>query len=72
MIICELLLGVFITVFVFLLSVLYASLILYPQYLQMKWPLLDVPGSAGLKDSRSPTPGHLVSTNYRLNTLIMT
>ncbi|TWW61185.1 Transcription factor 7-like 1-A HMG box transcription factor 3-A [Takifugu flavidus] len=30
-----------------------------PQYLQMKWPLLDVPGSAGLKDSRSPTPGHL-------------
>lgn len=32
-----------------------------PQYLQMKWPLLDVPGSAGLKDSRSPTPGHLVS-----------
>ncbi|XP_022053431.1 transcription factor 7-like 1-B isoform X3 [Amphiprion ocellaris] len=28
-------------------------------YLQMKWPLLDVPGSAGLKDSRSPTPGHL-------------
>lgn len=33
----------------------------HPQYLQMKWPLLDVPGSAGLKDSRSPTPGHLVS-----------
>ncbi|KAG7243864.1 hypothetical protein INR49_006018 [Caranx melampygus] len=29
------------------------------QYLQMKWPLLDVPGSAALKDSRSPTPGHL-------------
>ncbi|KAJ8285902.1 hypothetical protein GJAV_G00032300 [Gymnothorax javanicus] len=28
-------------------------------YLQMKWPLLDVPGAAGLKDSRSPTPGHL-------------
>uniref|UniRef100_A0A4W4FR80 HMG box domain-containing protein n=1 Tax=Electrophorus electricus TaxID=8005 RepID=A0A4W4FR80_ELEEL len=28
-------------------------------YLQMKWPLLDVPGSAALKDSRSPTPGHL-------------
>uniref|UniRef100_A0A3B3U279 Transcription factor 7 like 1 n=1 Tax=Poecilia latipinna TaxID=48699 RepID=A0A3B3U279_9TELE len=28
-------------------------------YLQMKWPLLDVPGSAGIKDSRSPTPGHL-------------
>uniref|UniRef100_A0A4W5NA80 Transcription factor 7 like 1 n=1 Tax=Hucho hucho TaxID=62062 RepID=A0A4W5NA80_9TELE len=28
-------------------------------YLQMKWPLLDVPGAAGLKDPRSPTPGHL-------------
>ncbi|XP_012697411.1 transcription factor 7-like 1-A [Clupea harengus] len=28
-------------------------------YLQMKWPMLDVPGAAGLKDSRSPTPGHL-------------
>uniref|UniRef100_A0A3B4EES4 HMG box domain-containing protein n=1 Tax=Pygocentrus nattereri TaxID=42514 RepID=A0A3B4EES4_PYGNA len=28
-------------------------------YLQMKWPLLDVPSSAALKDSRSPTPGHL-------------
>ncbi|KAK2870854.1 hypothetical protein QQF64_001929 [Cirrhinus molitorella] len=28
-------------------------------YLQMKWPLLDVPGSAALKDSRSPTPVHL-------------
>ncbi|KAI7793512.1 transcription factor 7-like 1a [Triplophysa rosa] len=25
----------------------------------MKWPLLDVPGTAALKDSRSPTPGHL-------------
>ncbi|TRY85475.1 hypothetical protein DNTS_008586 [Danionella cerebrum] len=29
------------------------------QYLQMKWPLLDVPSPAALKDSRSPTPGHL-------------
>ncbi|XP_030623553.1 transcription factor 7-like 1-A isoform X2 [Chanos chanos] len=28
-------------------------------YLQMKWPLLDIPGSTALKDSRSPTPGHL-------------
>ncbi|XP_031426099.1 transcription factor 7-like 1-B isoform X4 [Clupea harengus] len=28
-------------------------------YLPMKWPLLDVPGTASLKDSRSPTPGHL-------------
>ncbi|XP_067251605.1 transcription factor 7-like 1-B [Chanodichthys erythropterus] len=28
-------------------------------YLQMKWPILDVPGTAALKDSRSPTPGHL-------------
>ncbi|KAG9353996.1 hypothetical protein JZ751_012120 [Albula glossodonta] len=25
----------------------------------MKWPLLDVPAAATLKDSRSPTPGHL-------------
>uniref|UniRef100_A0A672RGU9 Transcription factor 7-like 1-B n=1 Tax=Sinocyclocheilus grahami TaxID=75366 RepID=A0A672RGU9_SINGR len=30
-------------------------------YLQMKWPLLDVPGTAVLRDSRSPTPGQLVS-----------
>lgn len=37
-------------------------------YLQMKWPLLDVPGSAGLKDSRSPTPGHLVSTYTQYKT----
>uniref|UniRef100_A0A673IE57 Transcription factor 7-like 1-B n=1 Tax=Sinocyclocheilus rhinocerous TaxID=307959 RepID=A0A673IE57_9TELE len=29
-------------------------------YLQMKWPLLDVPGTAALRDSRSPTPGLLV------------
>ncbi|KAJ8388625.1 hypothetical protein AAFF_G00131900 [Aldrovandia affinis] len=28
-------------------------------YLQMKWPILDVPTAAALKDSRSPTPGHL-------------
>nr|XP_033804870.1 transcription factor 7-like 1 isoform X1 [Geotrypetes seraphini] len=28
-------------------------------YLQMKWPLLDVPTSAGLKDARSPSPAHL-------------
>uniref|UniRef100_A0A672RHA5 Transcription factor 7-like 1-B n=1 Tax=Sinocyclocheilus grahami TaxID=75366 RepID=A0A672RHA5_SINGR len=28
-------------------------------YLQMKWPLLDVPGTAVLRDSRSPTPGQL-------------
>uniref|UniRef100_H3CLA7 Transcription factor 7 like 1b n=1 Tax=Tetraodon nigroviridis TaxID=99883 RepID=H3CLA7_TETNG len=33
----------------------------HSRYLQMKWPLLDVPGSAGLKDSRTPTPGHLQS-----------
>ncbi|XP_043103534.1 transcription factor 7-like 1-B isoform X2 [Puntigrus tetrazona] len=25
----------------------------------MKWPLLDVPGTAALRDSRSPTPGQL-------------
>lgn len=31
-----------------------------PQYLQMKWPLLDVPAGATLKDSRSPSPAHLV------------
>lgn len=30
------------------------------QYLQMKWPLLDVPAGATLKDSRSPSPAHLV------------
>ncbi|KAM4635814.1 transcription factor 7-like 1-B isoform 2-T2 [Polymixia lowei] len=28
-------------------------------YLQMQWPLLDVPGTAALKDPRSPTPTHL-------------
>lgn len=28
-------------------------------YLQMKWPFLDVPGTAALRDSRSPTPGQL-------------
>jgi len=31
------------------------------QYLQMKWPLLDVPSSATVKDTRSPSPAHLVS-----------
>ncbi|KAF0885719.1 TF7L1 factor, partial [Crocuta crocuta] len=30
-----------------------------PQYLQMKWPLLDVPSSATVKDTRSPSPAHL-------------
>ncbi|KAK2512398.1 hypothetical protein Q9233_016292 [Columba guinea] len=29
------------------------------EYLQMKWPLLDVPTGATLKDSRSPSPAHL-------------
>ncbi|KAJ8779387.1 hypothetical protein J1605_012676 [Eschrichtius robustus] len=28
-------------------------------YLQMKWPLLDVPTSATVKDTRSPSPAHL-------------
>ncbi|KAM3873736.1 transcription factor 7-like 1-B [Diretmus argenteus] len=28
-------------------------------YLQMQWPLLDVPGTAALKDHRSPTPTHM-------------
>lgn len=31
------------------------------QYLQVKWPLLDVPAGATLKDARSPSPAHLVS-----------
>ncbi|KAJ8286769.1 hypothetical protein GJAV_G00043090 [Gymnothorax javanicus] len=31
-------------------------------FLPMKWPLLDIPPAAALKDSRSPTPGHLVSS----------
>uniref|UniRef100_A0A8C5J0A4 Transcription factor 7 like 1 n=1 Tax=Junco hyemalis TaxID=40217 RepID=A0A8C5J0A4_JUNHY len=30
-----------------------------PQYLQMKWPLLDVPAGATLKDRSSPSPAHL-------------
>ncbi|XP_023619294.1 transcription factor 7-like 1 [Myotis lucifugus] len=29
-------------------------------YLQMKWPLLDVPSSATVKDTRSPSPAHLL------------
>uniref|UniRef100_A0A8C5IXY0 Transcription factor 7 like 1 n=1 Tax=Junco hyemalis TaxID=40217 RepID=A0A8C5IXY0_JUNHY len=29
-------------------------------YLQMKWPLLDVPAGATLKDRSSPSPAHLV------------
>ncbi|XP_075419185.1 transcription factor 7-like 1 isoform X2 [Tenrec ecaudatus] len=28
-------------------------------YLQMKWPLLDVPTSTTIKDARSPSPAHL-------------
>uniref|UniRef100_A0A8C2NTQ5 HMG box domain-containing protein n=1 Tax=Capra hircus TaxID=9925 RepID=A0A8C2NTQ5_CAPHI len=28
-------------------------------YLQMKWPLLDVPASTTVKDARSPSPAHL-------------
>nr|XP_060643652.1 transcription factor 7-like 1 [Anolis sagrei ordinatus] len=28
-------------------------------YLQVKWPLLDVPAGATLKDTRSPSPAHL-------------
>ncbi|XP_063787964.1 transcription factor 7-like 1 isoform X1 [Pseudophryne corroboree] len=28
-------------------------------YLQMKWPLIDAPSTAGLKDARSPSPAHL-------------
>uniref|UniRef100_A0A8B9FBW6 Transcription factor 7 like 1 n=1 Tax=Amazona collaria TaxID=241587 RepID=A0A8B9FBW6_9PSIT len=33
------------------------------RYLQMKWPLLDVPAGATLKESRSPSPAHLVRSN---------
>ncbi|KAK2508086.1 hypothetical protein MC885_005232, partial [Smutsia gigantea] len=29
-------------------------------YLQMKWPLLDVPASTTVKDTRSPSPAHLL------------
>lgn len=32
------------------------------QYLHMKWPLLDVPPSTTVKDTRSPSPAHLVSS----------
>ncbi|XP_020825165.1 transcription factor 7-like 1 isoform X2 [Phascolarctos cinereus] len=28
-------------------------------YLQMKWPLIDVPSSTTVKDTRSPSPAHL-------------
>lgn len=36
-----------------------------PQYLQMKWPLLDVQAGTlqsrqALKDARSPSPAHIV------------
>uniref|UniRef100_G1P190 Transcription factor 7 like 1 n=1 Tax=Myotis lucifugus TaxID=59463 RepID=G1P190_MYOLU len=34
------------------------------QYLQMKWPLLDVPSSATVKDTRSPSPAHLVNLKF--------
>lgn len=44
------------------------------QYLQMKWPLLDVqPGSLqsrqALKDARSPSPAHIVVSNTPLGPL---
>ncbi|XP_069835872.1 transcription factor 7-like 2 isoform X3 [Dendropsophus ebraccatus] len=29
------------------------------QYLQMKWPLLDVQSRQAMKDARSPSPGHI-------------
>lgn len=43
------------------------------QYLQMKWPLLDVqPGGLqsrqALKDARSPSPAHIVVSNTPLGT----
>uniref|UniRef100_A0A674DJ58 Transcription factor 7 like 1a n=1 Tax=Salmo trutta TaxID=8032 RepID=A0A674DJ58_SALTR len=39
-----------------------ANLVLSPgarTYLQMKWPILDVPGTSALKDPRSPSPAHM-------------
>lgn len=46
------------------------------QYLQMKWPLLDVqPGSLqsrqALKDARSPSPAHIVVSNTKLGTFAL-
>ncbi|TRY81599.1 hypothetical protein DNTS_030996 [Danionella cerebrum] len=35
-----------------------SSVLCVCQYIQVKWPLLDVPGSAVLRDSSSPAPGH--------------
>lgn len=46
------------------------------QYLQMKWPLLDVqPGSLqsrqALKDARSPSPAHIVVSNNQHGTFAL-
>lgn len=46
------------------------------QYLQMKWPLLDVqPGGLqsrqALKDARSPSPAHIVVSNTQLGTFAL-
>lgn len=46
------------------------------QYLQMKWPLIDVqPGGLqsrqALKDARSPSPAHIVVSNTQLGTFVM-
>lgn len=46
-------------------SILFLSTI---QYLQMKWPLLDVQAGSlqsrqALKDARSPSPAHIVVSN---------
>lgn len=46
------------------------------QYLQMKWPLLDVqPGGLqsrqALKDARSPSPAHIVVSKIQLGTFVL-
>lgn len=35
------------------------------QYLQMKWPMLDVPGTSALKDPRSTSSAHMVGVCLR-------
>ena len=64
------LLSALLTCFFLSFSILFLSVI---QYLQMKWPLLDVqPGGLQsrqtLKDARSPSPAHIVVSNPPLTT----
>lgn len=47
------------------LIILHVCFVSFPQYLQMKWPLLDVQAGTlqsrqALKDARSPSPAHIV------------